>query len=144
MEMAKGIDKENSTQNPPVDVKAARIAASTFNEWYATLRKWPGLDFWAMKAFPEWPRRIDNYYSIVYQSTKGTVSLDYLKMKTQEMTRTAREIIDAYQAAGCPEVKYDEVVDYAKAIFNAEEIPVDTINLTEGEHAFNAEGEKDF
>jgi hypothetical protein len=52
-------------------------------------------------------------------------------LKAQEITKMAKEIIDAYRAAGLPQVTFDDAADYARIIFNAEEIPAESNNLVE-------------
>lgn len=120
-------DKVKSEQDEKAAF-ASNVAISGTNvlrEWYAACQKYPCISFWADRTHPEWNRRIDGYYSIIYQASNGLIPSEYLKARGKEIEDYAQRLIQEYIMAGMPEVPIDDKINFAKVVFRAEEITDD-------------------
>lgn len=119
--------KEDDPQGKKVEFSnnISFSGTNVLKEWYAACQKYPSLSFWADRTHPEWNRRIDGYYSIIYQASMGFIPREYLTARGKEIEDHAQKLIQEYIMAGMPEVSIDDKVNFAKVVFRAEEITDD-------------------
>jgi hypothetical protein len=119
--------KESNQQGKKVEFSnnISFSGTNVLKEWYAACQKYPSLSFWADRTHPEWNRRIDNYYSIIYQAAMGIIPREYLVARGKDIEDHVQKLIQEYIMAGMPEVPIDDKVNFAKVVFRAEEITDD-------------------